>query len=240
VRTGTPVVVALTIDPAPLAYLPPLVMKGEDGFESGYVVPVMIGRASGTVDVGARRIAFVRAPAYHDHNWGYWRAVHWEWGQTQSGDGTVGLVFGAVHAPELTAGGGKERRFAVVTGREGYLGAVEPDSFLAEGRLPGVTYRGQSLPVPATLRFTGARGDDSLSVRFDAESAVASRPLGDPRATAGPRLGAGRVFLQMRGTYHVAGRVGGRAIGFASPGAAETFVEPDTLAGPATPPKSNN
>jgi len=144
-------------------------------------------------------------------------------------------VYGAVHAPELAAGAGGERRFAVVTAKDGYLGYVEPDSFVSEGRLPGVSYHGQALPVPASIRFAGAQGEDSLAVSFEVASAAPSRPLGDPRAAAGPRLGAGRVFLQMRGTYRVSGRVGGRRLQFTSPGAAETFVEPDTSEAPRTP-----
>jgi hypothetical protein len=69
-------------------------------------------------------------------------------------------------------------------------------------------------------------------VRFRVEDVVASRPIGDAREPAAARLGAGRAFLQMRGTYEVRGRVGGRALSFEAPGAAETFV---ALDGPGRP-----
>jgi hypothetical protein len=64
--------------------------------------------------------------------------------------------------------------------------------------------------------------DDPQSVRFRVPDVVASLPGGGADPTA--RLGAGRAFLQMRGTYEVRGNVGGRAIRFDAPGAAETFV----------------
>ena len=60
------------------------------------------------------------------------------------------------------------------------------------------------------------------SVRFRASDVVASLPGGGGPQAA--RLGAGRVFLQMRGVYEVGGTVGGRAIAFRANGAAETFV----------------
>src|SRR5206468_9539562 len=88
----------------------------------------------------------------------------------------------------------------------------------------------------------GADAGDSLSVAIEVVAATASRPAGDPRdrplpadssgedgdaraGGGGPRLGGGRVFLQMRGRAEVHGRIDGREISFRGPGASETFVE---------------
>ena len=46
----------------------------------------------------AARCSEVRdAPAYHDHNWGVWRAVTWEWGAGTGHD--LSLLYGGVYAP---------------------------------------------------------------------------------------------------------------------------------------------
>ena len=69
-----------------------------------------------------------------------------------------------------------------------------------------------------SIAFVAAQGEDSLSVRFRVEDVASSR-------TPGTSFGAGKVFLQMRGTYEVRGTVAGRAIAFSQRGAAETFAE---------------
>ncbi|MHB8730726.1 MAG: hypothetical protein ACYDAB_02925 [bacterium] len=64
---------------------------------SGYVVPVARGRADGTVEAGGRTLTLRNAPAYHDHNWGTWGAVSWDWGQASSEAGA--LVYANVRLP---------------------------------------------------------------------------------------------------------------------------------------------
>jgi hypothetical protein len=218
--SGAPVEVDLAVAPAPRAYYPPIALRGANGFESGYVVPAAIARGDGTIRVGGRVTTFEDAPAYHDHNWGVWRSVRWDWGQVQSADHAFALVYGAVHAPDLGADGG--RPFALVTAHDGFLGFLTPREFVHEGRGPGARVAGREVLAPSTIRFVTGNEDDSLSVRFRVADVVASQPGGGADPTA--RLGAGRAFLQMRGTYEVRGNVGGRAIRFDAPGAAETFV----------------
>ena len=62
------------------------------------------GRCAGVADV----------PAYHDHNWGVWRDVTWEWGAARGG--TLSLLYGGVYGPER--------------GRDGPAGAVTSPFFL--------------------------------------------------------------------------------------------------------------
>jgi hypothetical protein len=225
--TGAPVEIDLEVVPEPRAYLPAAVMKGSDGFESGYAVPAALGRARGTIAIGGERHELTGAIAYHDHNWGYWKSVRWDWGQTQSTDGSIALVYGAVHAPELDRSGGGGRAFAFVMAKDGLLGAFMPDPPTYESWRGGPRVEGANARTiaPGTIRFAKSTADDTLEVLVRVTDVAASLPAGDPRASEGPRLGAGRAFLQMRGTYEVRGRVGGRAIAFSAPGSAETFVE---------------
>ncbi len=224
---GGPVDVDLTVTPAPRAYYPPITIAGADGFESGYVVPAAIARGDGTVSVSGTRVVFAGVPAYHDHNWGVWKSTRWDWGQVQSTDRAFALVYGAVHAPELERAGNSGRRFVLVTAHDGFLGFLEPRAFVYSGWRPGPRVGATQVAAPSEIRFDAVSEDDSLTVRFRVEDVVASRPPGDAGEPVAMRLGAGRAFLQMRGTYEVRGRVGGRAVAFDAPGAAETFVELD-------------
>jgi hypothetical protein len=121
-----------------------------------------------------------------------------------------------VHAPELAGEGG--RPFVLLTARDGFLGFLLPRAFVYEGwhDVPGAIAR-----APSAIRFTAGNEDDSLAVRFRVSDVTASLPGGEAR------LGAGRAFLQMRGTYEVNGHVGGRPVRFEANGAAETFVPID-------------
>ncbi|MEO6463573.1 MAG: hypothetical protein ABIP29_10910 [Candidatus Eisenbacteria bacterium] len=222
-RTGRPVALDLDVVPKPRAYYPPLVLRGAEGFESGYVVPAVLARGRGTIDAGGARTVFDGALAYHDHNWGYWRDVAWDWGQVQSPDARFALVYGTVHAPELTQGGQDGLPFAIVTAADGFLGVLRPESIAYGAWHEGPDLAGARLRVPGTIGFAAARGADTLVVSLAVEDVAASLPAGDPRQ-AGPRLGGGRAFLQMRGRWTVRGRVGGRRLSFTAPGAAETFV----------------
>ena len=227
-----PVTVDLAVTPEPRAFDPPVVLRGADGYESGYVVPAAIARGDGTIEAGGTRLLFDGASAYHDHNWGVWRSTSWDWGQVASADRALSLVHGAVHAPELERVGRGGRRFVLVTARDGFLGLLEPGEFRYADWTTGPRVGGTPVRVPGTIAFDAIGGDDTLHVRVRVTGVFASLPIGDPREPASARLGAGRAFLQMRGEYEASGRVGGRAVRFTAPGAAETFVP---LAEPAGP-----
>ncbi len=222
-RTGRPIRLDLDVTPDARAYYPPLVLRGEDGFESGYVVPAALARARGTIEVAGVRTEFDDALAYHDHNWGTWRDVSWDWGQVQSPDGGFALVYAAVRAPELERAGRSDRPFVLVTARDGFLGVFRPDSIESADWRAGPPVAGRATRVPGTIRLRAATGSDTLALALAVEDVAASPPM---PAAAGPRLGGDRVFLQVRGRWTVRGRVGGRTLAFTAPGAAETFVEP--------------
>lgn len=224
--SGRPVVLDLVVVPQPRAYVPPVVLRGEGGFESGYVVPAVLARASGTIDVGGTRTTFADALAYHDHNWGTWRDVAWDWGQVQGPDARIAIVYASVQAPELERAGQSGRHLALVVAEDGFLGVLRPDSIAYAGWRDGPVVAGRAVRVPGTIRFAATGNGDTLEAAMAVEDVAASRPAGDPRGEAGPRLGEGRVFLQMRGRWRVRGRVAGRILAIDAPGAAETFVRP--------------
>src|SRR5262249_22655533 len=87
---------ALSIEARTGRSVPPLVIRGAGGWISGYVVPVMSGTLAGALQLGAESIA-LDGNGYHDHNWGFWEGVTWQWGQVQHGP--LSIVYGRVRPP---------------------------------------------------------------------------------------------------------------------------------------------
>ena len=189
-------------------YAPPLEVS-RPGFRSGYVVPALSGKLSGELTTPRGTLLLKDALGYHDHNWGTWAGVHWDWGQAS--DGACALVYGAVKAPNpgVQSGG----YFCVLVDTSGFLGLLKPDTILYEG---WAKRGGVYSPGRITFSKKNSNGD-SLLVRMDVEEAMAT----DLGRLSKSKTGLG--FLQMRGTYQVKGRLRGREISFSAPGAAETF-----------------
>jgi hypothetical protein len=179
-------------------------MSGSRGWITGYVVPVMSGALSGTIDVGGTAVP-LDGTGYHDHNWGFWQGVTWQWGQVQHGN--LSLLYGRVFPPENAAD--RDRL-------PGFVGVLGPDGPLAYATNVRISEIDDTRKRPERITIE-ARGP-SLDVRlqFDVMSAVIT-PM-----TQGA-LSSGLDFLQMRGQYRVQGRAGGKDLTFASPGTAETF-----------------
>ena len=196
----------LTLDASPGRLVPPLEITGARGWRSGYVVPVMSGALNGTLDAGGERISFEGGSGYHDHNWGFWQGVSWQWGQVQQGG--VSLIYGRVFPPPEAADPERIPGFVGVLGPDGLLGYAT-DVTITETN----DERGQ--PRTITVRARGTELD--ILLRFDVESAVMTRTGG-----AGP-LASGLDLLQLRGNYTASGRAGARTLNFTAPGSAETF-----------------
>jgi hypothetical protein len=185
--------------------VPPLAIGGAGGWISGYTVPVLSGRVAGVIDVAGAPVP-VDGFAYHDHNWGFWRDVTWQWGQVAH-DG-LSFLYGRVNPPASAADPERVPGFLVVMGPDGPLGTASDVQFTHEDgpdgrpRVIGVTARGSGV---------------DLVLRLEVEQAVASR-LGGPMAQSRPL-----TFLQMRAKYHVTGTAAGRKLDFEAEGAAETF-----------------
>jgi hypothetical protein len=192
----------LTLDPDAGRSLPPLVIRGARGWLSGYVVPVLSGQLAGAITVGRETISLAGATGYHDHNWGFWRDVHWQWGQVSDGD--LSLVYGRVFPPADVADLDRMPGFLGVLDRQGLIG-VAINVSIVEERTAG---------TPTSVNVTGRGNAIDLHLAFAVDRTVRTE-----RAMSGGPTD----FLQLGGTYRVEGRAGGRSINFTARGAAETF-----------------
>lgn len=197
----------LRITPDPEHYFPAIELEpGHAG--SGYVVPGLTARASGRLCVGQVCDSIHDAAAYHDHNWGSWSGVTWEWGAARGVNHA--LLYGGVVAA------GSRSTVPFVLALEDSLGLEQVYRFDAVERIG--ERRVAAMPdvaVPAALRIAAARGADTLVVEIRITDATAS-----PSKTAG----GGRIFLQMRGDWHASGTAAGRAVADSGTGFFETWA----------------
>jgi hypothetical protein len=195
----------LAIESLPGRSLPPVTIRGAGGWLGGYVVPVMSGTLAGSLELGRERVD-LDGVGYHDHNWGFWSGVTWQWGQVQHG--SLSLVYARVHPPSDAIESDRVPGFLAALGASGPVG-YSADVSIDETNDPR-TGRPRRIVVQG-------RGP-SLDVRLDVtvEDAMVTR--------MGPILfGASMDFLQLRASYRVVGKAGGATVDFEAPGSAETF-----------------
>lgn len=192
----------LTIEASPGRMVPPIEIAGARGWRSGYVVPVMSGRLDGALDVNGETIPFDGGAGYHDHNWGFWQGVSWQWGQAQQGD--LSLLYGRVFPPPDAADPDRI---------PGFVGVLGPDGPLGYATNVTITEANDASGQPRTISVTARSEVLDIRVRFDVGSVV----------TTSRTVGTELDFLQMRGTYTVSGNAGDRQVSFTAPGSAETF-----------------
>ena len=65
-------------------------------------------------------VTFEGASGYHDHNWGFWQGVSWQWGQVAHED--LSVVYGRVFPPADVADPARVPGFLTVLGPDGPLG----------------------------------------------------------------------------------------------------------------------
>jgi hypothetical protein len=211
---------ALRIDvnlvPAPNRYFPPVELR-DDALLSGYTVPALEATASGTICMGSRCRRFSQAPAYHDHNWGVWRDVTWEWGAARGSH--LNLLYGGVYGPERNQGA--ESRTAASAFFLTVIDSLGVKQVLRFGR---IDYEGSRAvagatrgKAPASFSLVASREADT--VRLDVQ-------VFDALATEMTASKFKRIFLQMRGRFTVAGSVAGKVIADSGTGFFETYVTP--------------
>ena len=100
--------------------VPPIEITGAQGWRTGYVVPVMSGTLEGAIDIDGVRVSLDGGRGYHDHNWGFWHGVSWQWGQAQQGD--LSVIYGRVFPPREAADPETIPGFVGVLGPDGPLG----------------------------------------------------------------------------------------------------------------------
>jgi hypothetical protein len=203
--SGTRVVGDLSLQATAGRMVPPIEIAGARGWVTGYVVPVMSGPLGGALSIGSDRVSLDGGTGYHDHNWGFWKGVSWQWGQVQHED--LSFLFGRVFPPPEAANPERMPGFAGVLGPEGPIG------YATDVR---ITETNDAAGRPTRLVVRARGPGTSLELRFDVASTEVTR-IGQ-----GP-LANNIDFLQMRGQYTITGRAGTRDIDVTAPGAAETF-----------------
>ncbi|HET6577899.1 MAG TPA: hypothetical protein VFG66_06225 [Gemmatimonadales bacterium] len=201
----------LRIRPLTNRYFPPVELR-EAEFLSGYVVPGLAASASGTICLAGRCTAVADVPAYHDHNWGIWRDVTWEWGAAHGV--TWSLLYGGVFGPERPAAGAavSSPLFLTVVDSLGVRQVLRFDHIAYEGSQPAPGASGGT--APRRFSLIGTRGGDTVRLRVDVEHALAT----EMAATS-----FHRVFLQMRGRFELRGRLAGQVVSDTGRGFFETY-----------------
>jgi len=197
----------IVVRASPGRSLPPFTMRGAGGWVSGYVVPVMSGELDGTITIGNDTVDLSGGTGYHDHNWGFWEGVRWQWGQVQGED--LSFVYGRVFPPADATDAIRVPGFLMAIGSEGVIGYATDVSIQESD---GVSTAG----APRRILITGQ--SDSLRLTLD----IAVDQVTTSRMPQGA-FGGGMDFLQIRGSYRVSGSVGDRKVEFTAHGSAETF-----------------
>lgn len=208
----------LAVRPVPHLYLPPLELEAGE-FRSGYVVPALRASVTGAIRLRGSDLR-VNAIGYHDHNWGTWQGVTWEWGTVSTGE--LVLLAGLIRHPALQGEEMAVHIFAHGNTRPGLLGMLRGTPPQRSEWRKGLRVRGRPVGIPGRLRYQAV---NDAGDRLDVEIAVIDVMATSLEAAGvSGTLSTGEVFLQIRGRYRVAGIVGGRPIRFAAEGFAETFV----------------
>lgn len=212
--------VNLVVAPAPGAYFPGAVLSAGETV-SGYVVPALRANATGSICVSGKCDEFDAAQAYHDHNWGVWRGVTWEWGASRAGE--YSLLYGRVQPPDSAAA--SQPLFVYVVDSLGFLALFRPREIVYDdGRELRVGR--ETIRVPTRGTMVDVRGADTLRVELIVEDAVATDTR-TPNVERGEGLRARTLarpyFVQMKGRMRISGRVSGRPLSGEGTGFFETY-----------------
>jgi hypothetical protein len=211
--------VMMTVTPQPGAYFPGTELVS-GAFTSGYTVPALLGSASGTICTSQCE-TFDGWHAYHDHNWGVWQGVTWEWGKARAG--AYGFLYGRVNVPDTLAA--RPPLFLYVVDSLGFRAFMRPDSIRYEdGRT--ITVNGAVVRVPSRAVMMDIRGDDTLIVELEVEDATGTdtrTPLIERGETEVARQLAFPYFIQMKGIGRIRGRLGGARVSGQGVGFFETY-----------------
>jgi hypothetical protein len=188
---------------------------------SGYVVPALRAAATGSICVVAQCERYVAAQAYHDHNWGVWRGVTWQWGAARAGPYT--FLYGRVEPSDSVASAPPLVVYLVDS--TGFLALFRPrDITYVDGRTTLVN--GARIRTPSRAEMVDVRGDDTLHITLSIEDATATDTRGNPvergegltsRALTRP------YFVQMKGIATIAGRIRGTPLAGVGAGFFETY-----------------
>ena len=213
---------SLVVHPASFAYFPGVSM-GTGGFVSGYTVPALRASASGTLCIDGQCEKLTDVQSYHDHNWGVWRGVTWDWGASRAGQ--YAFLYGRVFAPDSTAS--IPPLLVYVIDSLGFRAVFRP-KFISYEDARTIRSGATVLHVPSRARFSDIRGDDTLRVDISIEDAIATdtRPQTAKEGERGDPLGTEKArpyFIQMKGMARIFGRIEGQPLNGTGTGFFETY-----------------
>jgi hypothetical protein len=208
-HSGARVAVDLVVTPSPGAYFPGSNITSGD-FVSGYTVPALRADASGAVCIDTRCEEWQGVQSYHDHNWGVWRGVTWEWGAARLG--RYAVLYGRVQPPD--SNGSTSPLFVYLVDSLGFRTLFRPQQIIYDDSKV-IDVEGHAVHVPAHAVMTDVRGDDTLRLALDVEAATGTRMRG--------RQLAHSYFIQMKGLAHLTGRAAGGILDGEGVGFFETY-----------------
>lgn len=214
------VTVDLVVTPVPGALFPGATLASGQ-FTSGYAVPGLRANASGTICVSGRCEQYESAQSYHDHNWGVWRGVRWEWGATRAGSYT--LLYGRVEPPRDA--GSQPPLFLYLVDSLGFRALFRPRQIsYVDDRT--VTVGGRTIHVPSSAVLADVRGRDTIRVELSIEDAIATDTRGslvERGESRAARMLATPYFVQMKGRARLSGVVDGQPLHGEGEGFFETY-----------------
>jgi hypothetical protein len=147
-------------------------------------------------------------PAYHDHNWGVWRDVTWEWGSARGE--RLSLLYGGVYGPERSITSPFFLTIADSLGVRRVLrfGAIDFEGSQAADGIAGAR-------APERFTLIGTWDTDTVTLLVQVDHALAS----EMEAVSFPGL-----FLQMRGRFELSGRIMGERVRDRGQGFFETYL----------------
>ncbi len=218
--SGQRVTLDLVVTPAPRAYFPGASL-GSGDFVSGYAVSGLRADATGTLCIAGRCERFDGAQSYHDHNWGVWRGVSWEWGSARAGEWS--LLSGRVIPPDSLES--SSPLFLYLVDSLGFRALFRPQRIHYEDART-ILVDGRAVRVPSRAVMEDIRGADTLRVELTIDDAVGT----DTRAglvergeTNAARALRRPYFIQMKGTARLGGRLDGRPVAGVGTGFFETY-----------------
>jgi hypothetical protein len=219
-KGSTPLALDLVVSPTDRAYFPGASIENGD-FTSGYAVAGLRADATGSICVADRCERYDVAQSYHDHNWGVWRGVSWEWGAARLG--RYAILYGRVQPPDSS--GTSAPLFVYLVDSLGFRALFRPRTISYEdGRT--IEVDGRTVRVPAHALLYDTRGDDTLRLELDVEDAIGTDTrlgLADRGESAFARSLTRPYFIQMKGRARLSGRAGGSPVAGEGTGFFETY-----------------
>ncbi|HEU4641543.1 MAG TPA: hypothetical protein VFS44_03745 [Gemmatimonadaceae bacterium] len=219
-RSHSAVTIDLVVTPAPRALFPGATLASGP-FTSGYAVPALRATATGSICVDAACERYDGAQSYHDHNWGVWQGVRWEWGASRAGGFT--FLYGRVEPPDTTMS--RPPFFLYLVDSSGFRALFRPRRIdYVDDRT--IVVDGRRVRVPSRAVMWDARGRDTLRVELAIEDAIGTdtrTPIIERGEAAAARLLRTPYFIQMKGTARLEGRIGGEVVKGEGEGFFETY-----------------